>query len=123
MKSTIIDEQNDRNLKKATIDSSYMAYKMRKREISPIVAGNTSKLQTSTNLNAKAELHRTQFKSTVSPNKDVIKMKVDKQLDYKKVLGTKSIMNLPIKFLSEALKTKTLTAFPSSDRYTKTKKK
>jgi hypothetical protein len=115
MKSTLLDEQFDKNIKKATIDSSYMAYKMRKREISPII-GNHSKLQTSTNLNAKSELQRTQLKSTISPDKTKLN---PKQIDYKKVLGSKNIKNLPIKFLNEALKTKTLSAFPNSDRYAK----
>jgi hypothetical protein len=120
MKSTLLDEQFDRNLKKSTIDSSYMAYKMRKREISPI-AGNNSKLQTSTNV--KAELQRTQLKSTISPDKNILK-KQTSAIDYKKVLGSKSIKNLPIKFLSEALKMKTLSsAFPNSERNIKNKKK
>jgi hypothetical protein len=118
MKSTILDEP-----KKATIDSSYMMYKMKRREISPIVA-NTSKLQTSINMLAKSELHKTQLK-TVSPDKEYLSTKMStKQLDLKKVLAEtklKGIKGLPIKYLSEAIKTKTLSSFPSSDRYTKNK--
>jgi hypothetical protein len=134
MKSTIIDEHFDKNLKKTTIDNSYMAYKLRKREISPIPGGgNTSKLQTSTNnFNTRNEIHKSLLKSTISPDKDGVGKvpKVEKKLDYKKVIVdskmTKSLKSLPLKFLNEALKTtKNLTNFP--ERYVKnnsqTKKK
>jgi len=108
-----------------------MAYKLKKREISPIAAPNSNKMQTSSNFHQKvSEIQKsTQYKkTTLSPDShknDLIMSKIsglknEKGLDLKKVLlenkMTKSIKGLPIKFFNEAIKGKTIPSNPNSDR-------
>jgi hypothetical protein len=134
IKSTLMEEL-DR--KKKTIDSSYVTYKMRKRQISPIVSNiiNTSKLQTSSNFNynstkSTTDLQKALYRKHVSP--DTIKnnlinkiAKIEKhhqKIDKKIVIDsklTRGMKSLPIKFINENIKAKVALSNinnPSSDR-------
>ena len=118
-----MSDDNEKNHNKKTIDNSYVAYKLKKREISPILNGN---VKPSSN-KAKVDYHKTVYnkKIDLSPNDktEIISKFISKEKNddsKKKVTDNKlssSIKGIPIKYFNEAIKVKPTASNPNSERF------
>jgi hypothetical protein len=122
-----MSEDYEKNINKKTIDNSYVAYKLKNREISPILNVN---IKSSSN-KGKVDYHKTVYnkKIDLSPNDktEIISKFISKEKneDNKKKISdnklSNSIKGIPIKFFNEAIKGKPTVSNPNSERFSSSK--